>query len=159
MDPRPTTDVSDAYPDALIPEPLFTSFGGVETFAGIAATVQCFEDNTRVRAKLNEAGAGRVLVVDGGGSLRCALLGDNVAQLGASNDWAGIIVFGCVRDSAELAGIAIGVQALATHPRRSEKRDEGRVDVPVSIAGARVAPGDSIYADIDGIVIVPAGAA
>ncbi len=156
MEPRPTTDVSDDMPEALIPEPVFADFGGVGAFAGPAATVQCFEDNTRVREKLGEAGEGRVLVVDGGGSLRCALLGDNVAQLAADNGWAGVIVYGCVRDTGELAGIAVGIQALAPHPRRSDKRGEGAVDVPVTLAGARVAPGDSVYADGDGIVIVPA---
>lgn len=154
MEARATTDVSDEHPEARIPEPLFASFGGVEAFAGAAATVQCFEDNTQVRAKLGEAGAGRVLVVDGGGSLRCALLGDNVARLAADNGWAGVIVFGCVRDSAELAAIPLGIQALATHPRRSDKRGEGRVDVAVDIAGARVAPGDYVHADGDGIVIL-----
>lgn len=156
MEPRPTTDVSDQHPEALIPEPVFADFGGVEAFAGPAATVQCFEDNTHVREKLGEAGEGRVLVVDGGGSLRCALLGDNVAQLAADNGWAGIIVYGCVRDTAELARIPAGIQALAPHPRRSEKRGEGCLDVAVKIAGARVNPGDVVYADGDGIVIVAA---
>lgn len=156
MEPRATTDVSDDHPEAVIPEPVFADFGGVDTFAGPAATVQCFEDNTCVKAKLSEAGDGHVLVVDGGGSLRCALLGDNVAQLAADNGWAGIIVYGCVRDTAELARIPVGIQALAPHPRRSEKRGEGRADVAVVIAGARVAPGDTVYADGDGIVIVAA---
>lgn len=155
MQVQPTTDVSDAYPNARIPEPVFADFGGVDSFAGSAATVQCFEDNTPVKDKLGQGGEGRVLVVDGGGSLRCALLGDNVARLAADNGWAGIIVYGCVRDTAELAGIPVGIQALAPHPRRSEKRGEGRADVPVIIAGARVAPGDAVYADGDGIVVVP----
>lgn len=156
MESRATTDVSDDNPDTLIPELLFAQFGAIEAFAGPAATVRCFEDNTFVRDKLAEAGQRRVLVVDGGGSLRCALLGDNVARLAADNGWAGIVVFGCVRDSAELAHIPVGIQALATHPRRSDKRGEGSIDVPVTIAGARVAPGDALYADSDGIVIVPA---
>ena len=154
MQPRPTTDISDEHPEAQIPEPLFANFGGIDTFAGPAATVRCFEDNSRVKEMVAEPGDGRVLVVDGGGSLRCALLGDNVAQTAADNGWAGIIIHGCVRDSAELASIAIGIQALAAHPRKSDKREEGSVGVPVRFAGALVRPGDHVYADSDGIVIL-----
>ena len=156
MQPRPTTDISDEHPEALIPEPLFTSFGAIETFAGPAATVRCFEDNSKVKEMVGQPGDGRVLVVDGGGSLRCALLGDNVAQTAADNGWAGIIIHGCVRDSSELATIDLGIQALATHPRKSEKRGEGSTGDPVQIAGAVVHAGDTVYADADGIVIIPA---
>lgn len=156
MTHRPTTDISDENPDAGIPEPLYSSFGGVECFGGRAMTVRCFEDNSRVREMVEQAGEGRVLVVDGGGSLRCALLGDRVARLAADNGWAGVIVHGCVRDSAELADIGIGIQALATHPRRSDKRGEGGVGEPVCIGGARVCPGDWVQADADGIVVLSA---
>ncbi len=157
MDNRPTTDISDEHPEALIPDPVFTSFGAIERFSGEAFTVSCFEDNSRVKEMVAEPGAGRVLVVDGGGSLRCALLGDRVAQEAADNGWAGIIIYGCVRDSDELADIAIGIQALATHPRRSHKRGEGSVGTEVDIGGATVKPGDMVAADQDGIVVIRAG--
>ncbi len=156
MQARPTTDISDDHPEAAIPEPAYCGFGGIDCFAGTAATVRCFEDNSRVRDMVAQPGEGRVLVVDGGGSLRCALLGDRLARMAADNGWAGIIVHGCVRDSAELAEIDLGIQALATHPRRSHKRDEGSIDEAVDIGGVTVRPGDFIGADLDGIVVLAA---
>lgn len=156
METRPTPDICDEHPEAEVPEPLFSSFGGADHFWGKAVTVRCFEDNSRVREMVGQAGDGCVLVVDGGGSMRCALLGDRLARMAAENGWAGLIIAGCVRDSVELAGIDLGIQALATHPRRSEKRGEGSVGGPVWLAGARVRPGDQVHADPDGIVILPA---
>ena len=104
---------------------------------------------------MEEPGKGRVLVVDGGGSKRCALLGDNIAAMAAANGWAGIIIHGCIRDSADIAAMPLGVKALATHPLKSAKRDAGLRDVPVSFAGVRVRPGDWVYADGDGVLVSP----
>ncbi|MGD8429973.1 MAG: ribonuclease E activity regulator RraA [Ectothiorhodospiraceae bacterium] len=149
-----TTDISDEYPDRVrILTPIFLDYGGVAAFGGPAATVKVFEDNSRVREALEEPGHGRVLVVDGGGSLRCALLGDNLAALGQRNGWAGIIVYGCIRDSDDIAGIDIGVKALNTHPRKSVKKGEGERDVPVTFAGVTVNPGEWVFADGDGILV------
>jgi len=134
--------------------PLFRAFGGVAAFQGAAATLQCFEDNSLVRAALEEPGSGRVLVIDAGGSLRCALVGGNLAALGAQNGWAGIVIDGCVRDQAELAAAAIGVRALALHPRRSEKRGQGRRNVAVQLQGVTVNPGDWVVADADGVIVL-----
>jgi regulator of ribonuclease activity A len=117
--------------------------------------VRCFEANPLVRACLEEPGAGRVLVVDGGGSKRCALLGDNIAAMAVRNGWAGIIIHGCIRDSADIGRMDLGVKALATHPLKSAKRDAGLRDVPVAFAGVRVAPGDWVYADGDGVLVSP----
>ena len=128
-------------------------FGGRLAFSGRAATVKCFENNPLVRASLEERGDGRVLVVDGGGSRRCALLGDNIAAMAVENGWSGIIINGCIRDSLDISRMDLGVKALATHPLKSSKRDPGLRDVAVSFAGVTVSPGDWIYADGDGILV------
>lgn len=133
--------------------PVFRTFGGVQAFQGPAATLQCFEDNSLVRAALEEPGQGRVLVIDGGASMRCALVGGNLAALGAKNGWAGIVIDGCVRDHAELAAAAIGVRALALHPKRSDKRGEGRRNGTVRLQGVTVQPGEWIVADADGVIV------
>lgn len=133
--------------------PVFRSFGGVAAFAGAVATVKCFEDNTLVKATVDSPGLGRVLVVDGGGSLRRALVGGNLAAAAARNGWAGIVVDGCVRDVAELNSAAVGIRALGLMPLPTEKRNEGQRDVAVQIQGVWVQPGDWLYADADGIVI------
>ena len=149
-----TTDLSDEYPnDFQVAAPLLRDFGGVTSFHGPIATVQVQDDNTSVRTLLETPGLGRVLVVDGGGSTRCALVGDRLAQLGHDNGWAGIVVHGCVRDVAELRTIPIGIKALAPMPRRSEKRGPGLHATPVSFAGVTFAPGHWLYADEDGIVV------
>lgn len=151
---KPTADLCDAHAAELsVVEPRFADFGGSRRFAGEIATVQCFEDNSRVAERLAEPGRGRVLVVDGGGSLACALLGDNLAARAVENGWAGVLVNGCVRDAAVLAGMALGVRALAASPRRSVKRGAGEADVPVSFAGATFVPGHRLWADEDGIVV------
>lgn len=150
----PTTDLCDAYADELqIADPIFADFGGEPAFAGAISTVKCFEDNSKVREALEEPGEGRVLVVDGGGSDRCALLGDNLAQLAIDNGWAGVVVYGCIRDSAEIAGMPIAVKALAAHPKKSSKRDIGERDVSVRFAGVSFEPGAWLYADLDGLVV------
>lgn len=149
-----TADLYDAYGDALqVAEPVFRHFGRREAFAGPIATVKVFEDNTLVRANLETAGGGYVLVVDGGGSLRCALVGDLLAQLAIDNEWAGIIVHGCIRDSREIDAMDIGIRALATNPAKSDKRGEGRENLAVRFAGATFTPGHYVYADADGIVV------
>jgi regulator of ribonuclease activity A len=119
----------------------------------VIATVQVLEDNVLVRQALEEPGLGRVLVIDGGGSLRCALLGDMLATLARDNGWAGVIVNGCVRDSQAIGALKVGVMALATHPRKSAKLGQGARDVPVTFAGVTFRPGQMVYADRDGIVV------
>ncbi len=147
-----TTDLLDSHPGLEACEAGLAHVGGVRRFAGPVVTVRCFEDNSRVRALLQTPGRGRVLVVDGGGSRRCALVGDVLAAAGHANGWAGIVVAGCVRDSAALAALPIGVLALGVQPRRSDKHDQGVEGVPLEILGARVRPGDHAYADEDGVV-------
>ncbi len=151
-----TTDLSDANEGSVqIAEPIFAAYGAVERFAGPVATVKVFEDNVMVKARLSTPGAGRVLVVDGGGSYRCALVGDILAGLGIEHGWAGIIVNGCVRDSAVIDTMAIGVRALGAVPNRSQKHGWGEQDVPVRFAGVEFRPGDWLYCDADGILLSP----
>ncbi|NTV62993.1 MAG: ribonuclease E activity regulator RraA [Oscillochloris sp.] len=151
-----TTDLCDAHDDVQVADPQLRHFGGNQRFTGQVTTLKLYEDNTLVRSVLEEPGAGRVLVVDGGGSLRCALVGGQIGALAARNGWAGVVVFGCVRDSAELAGQPVGMMALATHPRRSIKRGEGQRDLPVCFLGVRFHPGQQLYADDDGLIVAEA---
>lgn len=149
-----TTDLCDEFWEAVrVAEPLFGDFGGSGTFFGRIETVRVFEDNVLVRAALEEEGRGRVLVVDGGGSTRCALLGDRLAAMAHENGWAGVVVNGCIRDSAEVAKLPLGVRALHAVPRRSDKRGSGERGVSVEFAGVSFAPGEYLYADADGIVV------
>ncbi len=149
-----TADLTDDHRSALqVAEPLFRDFGGKPAFAGPAETIKTFEDNSLVRTALEEPGEGRVLIVDGGGSMRCALLGDQLAALGAQNGWNGVIVHGCVRDTAILAQTDLGVKALAPHPCKSEKKGRGERNVQVHFAGVVINPGNYIYADTDGILV------
>ena len=146
-------DTSGAF--RVLP-PVFRSFGGRAAFAGPVTTVKCFEDNTSVKAALEGPGQGRVLVVDGAGSLRRALIGGNIAAAAARNGWAGVVVDGCVRDLAELAACDVGLFALAPMPLPTNRRQAGLVDVAVQIQGVTVRPGDWLVADADGIVVLPA---
>ena len=130
-------------------------FGSLREFSGRVATVRCLEDNVLVRATLGEPGDGRVLVVDGGGSLASALLGDNIAELAAGTGWAGVIINGAVRDVARLREISLGILALGSNPRRSGKAGAGAVGEPVTFGGVTFTPGDTVYADEDGVVIAP----
>lgn len=151
-----TTDLSDANEgNVQIAEPIFAAYGAVERFAGPIATVKVFEDNVLVKARLSTPGDGRVLVVDGGGSYRCALVGDILAGLGIDNGWAGIVLFGCVRDSAVIDTMDIGVRALAAVPNRSQKHGWGEEDIPVRFAGVDFRPGEWLYCDADGILVAP----
>lgn len=147
------THISDDSGDFRVLPPVFHSFGAHVSFAGEVSTVQCLDDNSLVRSALAEPGRGRVLVVDGGGSLRRALVGGNVAASAAKNGWAGVLVYGCVRDVAELNATAVGLYALALNPMPTVKQGQGLRDVYVQIAGLWVRPGDWLYADADGIVI------
>jgi regulator of ribonuclease activity A len=149
-----TADLLDEHPDAAVCSVAFRQFGGVASVDGAIATVRCFEDNVLVRQRVNEPGEGRVLVVDGGGSLRVALVGDNIASLAHGNGWAGLIVHGCVRDSAALRNLELGIKALGTHPKPSSKGGEGEVDVPVTFGGVTFTPGARVASDDDGIVVL-----
>ncbi len=149
-----TTDLCDVYSDALqVVEPIFKDYGGVRAFHGTVVTLKLFEDNSLVREALAEPGDGHVLVIDGGGSKRCALLGDQLAELAVQNHWRGIIVYGCIRDSARIAELPLGVKALGVHPLKSVKRGEGQRNLLLRFAGIVVYPDDMLYADEDGIVI------
>jgi regulator of ribonuclease activity A len=133
---------------------MFRDFGAPEVFHGQMAVLKVFEDNSLMRTLLEEPGAGRVLAVDGGGSMRCALVGGNPAQLAMKNGWRGLIVYGCIRDSTEIRDVAIGVKALGTTQRKSEKGlHTGRCTRAVNFAGVTFTPGQWLYADLDGILV------
>lgn len=149
-----TTDLCDEFGDDVrVAEPLFRDYGGSGTFFGQIETVRVFEDNVLVRGALEERGRGRVLVVDGGGSTRCALLGDRLAAMAHENGWSGVVVYGCIRDSAEVATLPLGVRALHAVPRRSGKEGSGERGVTVEFAGVSFSPGEYLYADADGVVV------
>ena len=149
-----TADLYDEFGESLqIATPLLNNYGGQKIFSGPISTVKVFEDNSLVRAALEDNGEGKELVVDGGSSLRCALVGDILANLGKTNNWAGIIVNGCIRDSAIIATIDFGIKALNTNPRKSVKKGVGDRDIPVTFADVTFNPGDYVYADPDGIII------
>ncbi len=149
-----TADLCDAWPDDVrVAEPVFDSFGGVGTFGGQVRTVRVFEDNVRVKETLSGPGNGDVLVVDGGGSLRVALMGGDIAVLAAGNGWSGVVIYGCVRDTHEIDAVDLGVRALASCPRKSTKRGLGESDVPLYLAGIDINPGDYLYADADGLIV------
>lgn len=149
-----TTDLCDAHGAALqMAEPLFRDYGGVTDFWGEIVTLRVADDNTFVRSSLEKDGRGRVLVVDGGGSTRCALLGDQLAALAAKNGWAGVVVNGCIRDSEDIGKIALGVKARGTVPRKSNKNNTGELNVPLQFANVVFTPGHFLYADRDGIVV------
>lgn len=166
-----TCDLCDAHKNdssgtfRVLP-PVFRDFGAMRKFCGPVVTVKCFEDNSLVKAAVDAPGVintpagpvAQVLVVDGGGSLRRALLGGNLGKAAAKNGWAGVVVDGCVRDVDELAHEQVGIRALAAMPWPTEKRQQGERDVPVQVQGVWVRPGDWLYADADGMVVMPAPA-
>ncbi len=133
--------------------PMFRSFGGKTRFAGPIRTLKVFEDNALVRSTLNTPGQGAVLVVDAGGSMRCAMLGDQLALLGVKNGWTGVIMYGCIRDSGPIGGRDLGVFALGTHPMKSVKKGAGDLDIPVSFGGVTFVTGQYLYADEDGVIV------
>ena len=154
-----TTDLCDANEAALaegtlrVFDPGLISLGARLAFAGRAATLKIFEDNSLVADTVKTAGNGRVLVVDAGGSRRCAVFGGNLAAAAAKNGWAGVVINGCVRDAAEIGAADLGVRALALHPRRSVKRGEGQRELAVTFLGVTIRPGEWIYADADGVLV------
>jgi len=149
-----TADLHDQHEGKVeVAEPLFRDYGGRSEFHGQVFPVRVFEDNSLVRRALEGPGQGRVLVIDGGASLRCALVGDLLAALAVKNNWNGILVNGCVRDAGALAGIAVGIKALNTNPRKSVKKGQGEEGVEVTFAGLTFRPGQWLYADRDGILI------
>ncbi|MER7892215.1 ribonuclease E activity regulator RraA [Micromonospora sp. NPDC094482] len=152
----PTADLYDRYGDLLGScDTQLRQFGGVRAFAGPAVTVRCFEDNALVRSIVAEPGAGRVLVVDGGGSVHTALMGDLIAAAAAENGWAGVVINGAVRDVAALATLPIGIKALGANPRKSAKSGAGERDVPVMFGNCVFSPGSEVHSDDDGVVVLP----
>ena len=155
-DATPTADLVDQYGAELrVCDVQFRQFGGLRLFTGPVRTLSCHEDNGLLRDLVQTPGAGAVLVVDGGGSLRTALVGDVLAGHAQRNGWSGLVVHGAVRDSAALAQLGLGIKALGTNPRRSGKTGAGAVDVPLSFGGVTFHPGDMLHADDDGIVLLP----
>ena len=148
-----TPDLADDNPEVRALQLQFRSFGQRAGFHGPAVTIKCHEDNSVVKETVNQPGEGRVLVVDGGGSLRCALLGDLLAAAASANGWAGVIIDGAVRDVDEIDAIDIGVKALGSIPLRSTRVGAGQRDLPISIGGVDITPGDYIYADRNGVIV------
>ncbi|MBI5063019.1 MAG: ribonuclease E activity regulator RraA [Desulfatitalea sp.] len=149
-----TPDLCDAHPELVrVVAPLFKNYGGRAAFGGLLATIKCFEDNSRVKECLGRPGDGRVLVVDGGGSRRCALLGDLLAAQAMENGWAGVIVHGCIRDVDAIAGMQRGVQALAATPLKSVRKGQGEMNGTVVFGGVTFHPGEFVYADNNGIIV------
>ncbi len=149
-----TADLYDEHEEQLqVALPLFNNYGGKDKFYGEIVTIKCHEDNTFVRSLLEQDGSGKVMVVDGGESMRCALVGDNLAELGKKNNWQGIIVSGCIRDSAVIKNIDIGLKAMGTNPRKSIKKERGDLDMSVTFAGVTFTSGHYVYCDEDGIVV------
>jgi len=149
-----TTDLCDAHEDEVrVVDPMFNSFGGRTAFFGRISTLKLFEDNSLVRKTLGSPGENRVLVIDGGGSLRRALVGDQLAALGVKNGWAGVVVYGCIRDSRAIGEMDIGVFALDTHPMKTVKKNVGDEDIPVTFGGVTFTPGEWLYADEDGVIV------
>ena len=148
---RSTADLCDDHGERVqVCEPVFHVFGGRRAFHGPISTIRCFEDNSRVKEAVEGPGRHR-----GGGSRRRALLGDNLGRAAVNNGWAGVIIHGCIRDSAELGRMDLGLRALGTMPLRSDKRGEGERDVPVRFAGVTFRPGEYVYVDEDGIIVSP----
>jgi regulator of ribonuclease activity A len=148
-----TPDLCDAHPEIAVADPVFRDYGGKHAFCGSMVTVRCFEDNSRVRDLVAADGKGKVLVVDGGGSLRRSLLGDMLAAKAVANGWSGVLIHGCVRDVGALAELPLGVKALAACPLKTEKRGMGEVDVEVAFAGTLFVPGHWLYADGNGVIV------
>ena len=151
-----TADLLDEHGDrAAVCQLPLRSFGGRAAFAGAISTIRCYEDNVLLARRVSEPGDGRVLVVDAAGSLRVAVLGDRLAGLALANGWAGVVINGAVRDSAALAGLDLGIKALGTCPRRSAKEGHGELDVAVAFGEVTFEPGALLYADDDGIAVLP----
>lgn len=152
-----TADLYDAHRDAVqVATPgILQHFGGITTFGGEVATVHVHEDNVLMREMLGTPGDGRLLIVDGGGSTWCALLGDRMAQRAIDNGWTAVVLNACIRDSADVATMPVGVMAIGTSPRKSRKNGVGAKNVPVTMAGCLIEPGAYLYADDDGVLVAP----
>ncbi len=149
-----TSALCDIYLDQVdVVEPMFSNFGGCASFAGQITTVKCFEDNGLIRETLEQDGVGRVLLIDGGGSLRRALIDAELAALAEENEWEGIVVYGCVREVDELEDMSIGIQAMASIPVGANNQGVGEVDVPVNFGGVTFLPEDYLYADNTGVIL------
>jgi regulator of ribonuclease activity A len=152
--PFKIADLSDIHSDHLkVADNIFTAYGKHSKFHGEIVTIKVFEDNVLVKAELEKDGTGKVLVVDGGGSLRCALMGDNVAALIEKNNWNGVLIYGAIRDSADINEMNVAVKALGTHPFKSIKKGQGDINILVQFASVVFKPGEFIYSDEDGIVV------
>lgn len=149
-----TPDLCDAYPQWVrVVDPLFNNYGGKRSFGGEIVTIKCFEDNSLVREQVAQPGEGKVLVVDGGGSLRRACLGDMLAEKAVANGWEGILVYGCIRDVDAIGALPLGVQALNTHPMKTDKKGIGELNVAVTFGGVTFVPGEYLYADNNGVIV------
>lgn len=149
-----TPDLCDENPELVrVVEPMFNNFGGKKVFGGEIVTVKCHEDNSVVKKQASEPGQGKVMVVDGGGSLRCALLGDLIAEKAVENGWEGLIIYGCIRDVDAIAELDLGVQALATIPIKSVRKDRGDLNIEIKFGGVTFKPGEYVYADNNGIIV------
>ena len=150
-------ELCDQFPDLVnVVEPMFGNFGGRETFGGQIVTLKAFEDNSLVREQVALPGEGKVLVVDGGGSMRRAMLGDMLAEKAEKNGWEGIIIYGCIRDVNAIGQLDLGVQALGTNPLKTDKRGLGDLNVDITFGGVTFRPGEYVYADNNGILTSPA---
>ena len=149
-----TPDLCDAHPNAItVSDIQWQHFGGESAFCGEIVTIKCFEDNSLVKAQCSQPGRGKVLVVDGGGSLRKALLGDMIAAQALKHEWSGLLIYGCVRDVEVLATLKLGVKALGAIPLKTEKRGLGDLNVPLRFGGVDFIPGQFVYADLNGVIV------
>ena len=154
MASKSTPDLCDDYPELVrVLDPIFSNFGGRERFSGPLVTVKCFEDKSVVKELVGTPGEGRILVVDAGGSMRRACLGDMLAEQASVNGWAGLVIYGCIRDVDEIMATDIGVQALGTHPMKTDKKGIGELGISVTFAGVTFSLGDYVYADNNGIIV------
>lgn len=156
METFKTADLCDQYAETRhlqIAEPIFRAYGQKKVFSGTVTTLKVFEDNVLIRTLLSEPVQNGVLVIDGGGSHRCGLLGENLSRLAIENGWQGIIVYGCIRDTREIDSLPIGIRALHAHPLKSHKRGTGDRDCLITVAGVNFRSGSEVYVDEDGIVV------
>jgi len=149
-----TPDLCDENPELVrVVEPMFNNYGGRRAFYGEIVTVKCHEDNSVLKAQASTPGHGKVMVVDGGGSLRCALLGDLIAEKAVENGWQGLIIYGCIRDVDAIGQLDLGVQALRTVPIKSVRKDRGDLNIAITFGGVNFLPGEYVYADNNGIIV------
>lgn len=149
-------DLCDQFADVVnVVEPMFANYGGCDVFGGEIVTIKAFEDNSLVREQVAQPGKGKVLVVDGGGSMRRAMLGDMLAEKATDNGWEGIIIYGCIRDCVAIGELELGVQALGTHPMPTKKQGVGELNIEVTFGGVTFRPGEYVYADDNGVLVAP----